>query len=300
MKFINIFISISAICIIYCIIILLIKINKNNQYIGKIRNINIKQKLDGISQFNKIKLFILKELNIEIGSIKLSSGIIILISLILSIIIFIISYKVLKIFSSSIILSIYMLILPYQIIKYIKAMYRQKIMNVFPTYLATLKNYTKTENDIVIALRKAKPNKELMKYICKFNNQVENGVKIFDAFEELKYDINITKISEFITSLQYCYINGGNFNFLIDKYLKIIVKLSNQREDEKEKSLSTKLVLLVLIFINIYMLFGFVFANPEYKAIIIQSFVGRLIVNINILSYIIIFIVFSKMSEMEE
>ncbi len=296
----SILFSILLITIIYCLVMIIIKFKESSKYIYKVKNLNFKEKLYNKSSFYSIKKFILTNLNYKVGKFKFSPVIIIFISLVLSFIMFISSYKVLQIISSSVILSLYMFVLPYQIIKFLKIRTKQKIMSELPTYLATLKNYTKTENDIVIAFRKANPSKELEPYILKFNNKVENGVKIFDAFEELKFDIGIAKISEFITALQYCYMNGGDFTALIDKYLKIIVKLGNQREDEKEKSLGTRLVLLVLIVINVYMLFGFVFANPEYKLIITQSFIGKLIVNIDILFYIVIFIIFSKMSEMEE
>ena len=299
-NFFNILFSILLIAIIYCLSIIIIKFRESNKYIHKVKNWKNYTKIYNKSFFYNVRRFVLENLNYKVGKFNFSPTFVIFVSLVLSFIMFISSYKVLQIISSSIILSLYMLVLPYQIIKFLKIHTKQKIMSEFPTYLATLKNYTKTENDIVIAFRKANPSKELEPYIVKFNNEVENGVKIFDAFEELKFDIGIAKISEFITALQYCYINGGDFTALIDKYLKIIVKLGNQKEDEKEKSLGTKLVLVVLIAINVYMLFGFVFANPEYKLIITQSFIGKLIVNIDILSYIVIFIIFSKMSEMEE
>lgn len=283
---------------IYLSVLLLSHFN-NSKYLKNIAKINIKSKISNISFIQKLKIYIIK--NCEISHNKfISPVILVIISLIIGIITFFVSYKVLKIFSSAVILSVYSVILPIQIIRLIKQYNKRKVFSVFPIYLSTLKNYTKTQNDIVSAFKNSKPNKEVEPYITSFNNKVENGVKVYDAFEEMKDEIKIGKISDFITMLEYCYINGGDFTPLIDKYTSIIMKINIQNESDKEKSFSTKAVLIFLIIINLYMLFGFVMANPLYKDIIINSFFGKLIVNINIISYLIIFIIFQKIDEMEE
>lgn len=283
---------------IYLGLLLLSHFN-NSKYIKNIAKINIKSKIAKLSFIQKLQMYIIK--NCEISYNKfISPVILVIISLIIGIITYFVSYKVIKIFSSSVILSIYFTILPIQIIKFIKEYNKRRVLSVFPIYLATLKNYTKTQNDIVSAFKNSKPNKEIEPYITSFNNKVENGVKVYDAFEEMKEEIKISKISDFITILEYCYINGGNFTPLIDKYTNTIMKINIQNESDKEKSFSTKAVLIILIVINLYMLFGFVMANPLYKDIIINTFFGKLIVNINILSYLIIFIIFQKIDEMEE
>lgn len=294
------FISISGICIIFCIIIILEKICVSKKYVKKLKTLNFKNKLKELTILQKIEFYILKECNFNFFGVNLSPYIICLVSIIFSILTFFISYKYLKIFSSSIILCIYMLIVPFQILKFIKQINKEKIMSSFPTYLAILKNYTKTENDIIIAINKANPTIEIKPYIIKFRDKIQNGIKIYDAFEEMKNSIGILKISEFITALEYCYINGGDFTKLIDGYSKILLKINNETEEEKQKKLGTKLVLIVLIIINIYVLFGFIFSNIAYKEIIISSFIGKSIVNINILSYIIIFFIFQKIEKMEE
>ena len=115
----------------------------------------------------------------------------------------------------------------------------------------------------------------------------------------MKSSINISKISEFFTAVEYCYINGGNFVNIIDKYLSSLVKLNMQKEKEEEKRLEIKLVILFLIAVNFYMLFGFIYANPTYKEIILNNLVGKIIVNINIISYVIIFLIFRNTNKEE-
>ena len=162
-----------------------------------------------------------------------------------------------------------------------------------------MKNYTKTQNDIIGAFRNCSAPKEIEAYIKDFIYQVENGIKVYDAFENMKISINIEKISEFITLLEYCYLNGGDFTNLIDKYSVTLMKITTQNEEQKQKEMSTKVVLIVLVVINLYMLFGFVYSNALYRNVIINTFLGRLIIDINILSYFIMILVFSKFKKME-
>jgi Flp pilus assembly protein TadB len=175
-----------------------------------------------------------------------------------------------------------------------------KILKMFPNYVVNLKNYTDINNDIIEAFRRTRVEEPIGTFINKFNISIQKGVKIHEAFETLKYNINIKRISQLITLLQFCYIYGGNFGNLLDKFSKVQMKTNLQREKENQKIFSAKLVLTVLIILNIYILFGFVFSNIEYSKILLDTFIGRLILNMNILSYIIIFYMYVKLNDMEE
>ncbi len=257
--------------------------------------------LNNMSYTKKFKAYIYefeKSYNKKVKFISLIN--ILIFSFILSVIVFVSVYSFVKIVSTALIIAIFSFFLPYFFVKYLVKIKKQQILNIFPTYAVNLKNYTKIDNDIVIAFRKTKTSKPLSLYIDKFNLSVEKGLNVYEAFNELKNDINIKSINDFLTAAQYSYLNGGNFNQLLDKYSKILVKANIQREKEKQESFSSKFILFLLIIINIYILFIFIFSNEEYRSIMFQTNTGKFIINLNIISYIFIFYFIHKLNEMEE
>ncbi|MEG1705735.1 MAG: hypothetical protein RR290_04100 [Clostridia bacterium] len=260
----------------------------------------LKEKSSNI--FTKL-IFVINDskLDIKIKNINIVTTFsVIIFSIILFICIFVVSYNYLKIFSSSLILASISIFLPYNLLKYISYMNKQKIIKIFPNYILSLKNYTDVNNDIVEAFSRADVQEPLKSYINKFNISVQKGIRIYDAFEGLKNDINIKRINEFLTLLQFCYINGGNFTKLLDKFSKIQMKINIQNEKEKQEIFSSKLVLILLILLNIYILFGFILQSKEYFDILTCTVIGKLILNLNILSYIVIMYIYTKLNKMEE
>jgi len=268
-------------------------LNLNTEAVYRIKKLSFIKKISYIVDESKITF---KIKNIDIISTLTVS----ILSVVIFIITFLITYNFLKLFLSSLIISIFNLFLPYFILKYFSYYKKIKILNSFPNYIISLKNYTDVNNDIIEAFRRANAEEPLNKYIEKFNVSLQKGVKIYDAFETLKSNINIKKINEFITLLQFCYIYGGDFGNLLDKFSKIQMKTNLQREKEKQKIFSSKLVLIILILLNIYILFGFVLTNTEYYSILVKTFIGNMILNINILSYIFIFYMYIQINKMEE
>jgi Flp pilus assembly protein TadB len=267
--------------------------NLRSETIYKIRELSfIKKIIYSLDEAN---------LSLKVGNINIISLLTILIlTIVVFIITFLITYNFLHLFSSSLIISIFSLFLPYLIIKYFSYCRKIKILKNFPNYIISLKNYTDVNNDIIEAFRRATVEEPLKTYIEKFNISLQKGVKIYDAFESLKSSINIKKINEFITLLQFCYVYGGDFGNLLDKFSKIQMKTNLQREKEKQKIFSSKLVLIILILLNMYILFGFVLTNNEYYNILVKTFIGNLILNINILSYIFIFYMYILLNKMED
>jgi Flp pilus assembly protein TadB len=282
---------------IQSIIIIFANYNKEIAF----KNVAI-EKISKLSIFKKIAYSIIESnISFKIKNTNIiSTTSIFIVSILISIIIFIYSYNFLNLFLSSSILAIFTFFIPYLMIRYLSHLRKERILKVFPNYVVNLKNYTDVNNDIIDALRRANSDVLLEKYINKFNISLQKGVKIYDAFESLKRNINIKKINQFLTLLQFCYIYGGNFSELLDKFSKIQMKINIQIEKEKQKTFSSKFVLIILIIINIYILFGFILNNSEYYDILTKTFVGNLILNINILSYIFIFYMYIKLNSMEE
>lgn len=274
---------------------LIFKIKKKIEY-GKITNRLNKNKF-----IQKINYYILEIKNSSNKNLYFLNSIIILtISTFLSIITFIVMYLFTNIFSTSLIFSFFVFIIPYLIIEYIVNNQKNKILSIFPMYAISLKNYTKSTNNIIIAFKKVKIEGILSIYVDKFNLSIEKGISVFESFENLKKQININKISEFITASQYSYINGGDFNKLLDRFSNILLKSNIQKEKEKEESFSSKLVLGLLLIINIYVLFTFILLNDEYKNIMLNTLFGKIIINTNIISYMLIFLFIRKINKLEE
>ncbi len=267
----------------------------------KIEYNKLTYKLNRIKFIQKINYYLLEIKNSSNKNLYFLNSVIILsISIFLSIITFSIIYILTNILSTSLIFSIFVFILPYLIIEYIVNNQKNKILRIFPMYAISLKNYTKSTNNIVLAFKKTKTETPLSIYVDKFNLSIEKGISVFESFESLKKNINIEKISEFIIASQYSYINGGDFNKLLDRFSKILVKFNIQKEKENEESFSSKLVLMLLLIINIYILFTFILLNDEYKSIMLNTLFGKIIINIDIISFMLIFLFIRKINKLEE
>lgn len=301
----NILIVILGILTLYIIIKNIYNMfNNHNNYKNIILNFKTEfiYKIKTFSFINKI-IYALIDSDIYYKYNSINSIMIILI-LILSlscfVIIYLITFSMLHLFFSSVILSIFALFLPYYIIKYFAYYKKSKILKLLPNYIISLKNYTDVNNDIILALKRTNVDEPLNSYIERFNISIEKGINVYDAFETLKQSINIKKINNFISLLQFCHIYGGDFGELLDKFSKIQMKTNIQREKEKQNIFSSKLVLIFLIILNIYIMVGFVLPNNDLYSIITSTFIGRAIININIMSYIIIFVMYIKLNKMGE
>lgn len=290
---------------ILIIFLLLIEICKQKDKLKKIniiKNTNEKINNSNNSYIKKLKSIIddLKSFNFSCRFKFLLPIHIIIISVIFSIIMYFVSLKVFSIKSSAIVISMFSFMFPYVLLKYIVYIQKENILKNFPTYISNLKKYVKTNNNIILAMKNAKASFPLSIYIENFNITVENGMEIYKAFDKLKKDINIERITEFITIIQVCYKNGGNFEKLLDRYSQILINRNLQKEKEKQNAYTSKIVLVILILINIYILYTFIYRNNEYFYIMTKTIPGIIIININILSYLFIIYLIKKINIMEE
>lgn len=252
-----------------------------------------------ISNFKiKLEKKIKKDLaNTKIFNFNINVIYIKLFSVIISIVIFFTCYKLFNIISCSLVLAILSLRLPYIIKIETEKKRKNNILKSFPSYLVCLKNYISTKNDIIAAMKKVNAEEPLNYYINIFNNNIQNGVSIVDGFEMLKNSIGINKLNGFFIATQYSYINGGDFANILDKYSKFLLQDNIRGEKSKQELLFTKIIIFIMMFINILVLFSFVLSNVEYKNIVTGTFIGKMIININIITYILIYFIGKKLEE---
>ena len=216
---------------------------------------------------------------------------------ILFIVAYLLSFNFLKLHTTSFLIACMFSIVPYIILKILIKNRKNKILELFPSYLVNLKTYTRVDNNIINAISKVSVSKPLKRYIEIFNISNKNGVSIFKSFEILKKNINIDKISNFLTLLQHCSISGGDVTKILDKYAKMQMRINLRDEKEKQSIFTSKLSLVILVIINIYILFGFILSNTDNYILITTTLVGQIILNINIISLSIIGYLYYKISE---
>ncbi len=212
---------------------------------------------------------------------------------------YILFYKIFKAVIPSLLISFLTSVIPYNLCIYLVNYKKRAILKSFPTYILGLKNYVDVDNNIIYALSESTPNASFKRYIDRFNISVTKGVNVCTAFEELKNSIKIKQISSFFVLIQNCYINGGSFSTVIDKYSKFQSKINIEKEKENQELLTSKLTLVILIILNILLLFGFILKNTEYRNIILGTVSGQLILSINIITYFIIYLIYLKICKME-
>ena len=191
-------------------------------------------------------------------------------------------------------------LIPYNVFTHMLKKRKQNILKIFPSFVLSLKNYTDVDNNIIYAFSMSEPNIVIRPYIEKFNISVESGIDVYTSFENLKEDIGIEEISQFIILLENCYLNGGSFSKVIAKYSNKQAKINIEKEKINENLLSSKIILIVLVGLSLILLFGFALNNSDYSEILLYTTGGRVVLSINIMTYFFMYLIYLKICKMEE
>lgn len=204
-----------------------------------------------------------------------------------------------KVLSTSCILSIPILISPIIISKILIEKNKQKILKQLPFYVVNIKNQMKEDNNIIQAIKRAKVEEPLAKYINEFVSNVFNGVNVIESFNKLKQDVDVKDFTELINSFEVCYKNGGDFLNILEKYIHIKTKERLQKEETEEKAFSSVMTLIIMNVLNVIVIITFAFGNENYASIIRNTVVGRVILNINAITYMLTVITIAKVYKEE-
>ena len=270
---------------------ILLKINKyikekNDKYYEDfIKNYEKNKKIKLVDKIN-----VIYKLNLIIERSGLQRGIlmnpisIILYGILCVIVAYKLSFDFFRIISLSIIISLPCIFIPIFFINYIGNYKEEKIEKVFLNFLLQIKNYTRINNDIVIAFKEVETIEPLQSYINKFNVEINSGVKFESAIEHIKEKIEINKIKEFFSNLQYCYLYGGNFSELIDKNYKKIAELYKEKRKRQEETKGARLVLVILSALNLFVYITYIKNNYDNYLIMQRSVLGMGILYWNFIS----------------
>lgn len=294
----NIVFNILIVSNFFAIVFIIIKyILENSKYI----KLKLKSNLE-TTKFADLLDNKLKYLDIYNGkqkSKKVTGITVLCISVLFSILTYFVSNISIKILSTSMILSIVSFFVPYIIINIIVNNKVQKIKSILPSYIVNLKNNLEVTNNIIKSIKITKVEAPLEYSINNFNYKVEKGINVHECFDELKENININVFSSLVDALKVCYNTGGDFICVLNKYIDIISKENMEKAKLKENSGSTILTLIIMVCINVLLLFSVVLSNPEYNKIILGTIAGHIIINFEILSYILVIYFVFKVYKME-
>ncbi len=223
-----------------------------------------------------------------------------IISLILGITGMYFSYKVINIFVCSIVVFVMCFFSLNFLLELLIMFHKNKIFKYFPIFLLELKNYINISNDIIQAFMSCSKNSVLSTYLDDFSVYIKAGVKLNQALENLKQDIDIKLIGVFLDMCNSCYTSGGSFKELIERFYDYYTRNNKMYQKEMQKRVSIIAILMISVVINMYFVLGFVFQNSVYKDIIVNTFAGKLLMTFNIIIYLVMFIVVKKSNKMEE
>lgn len=285
--------AISSVLVFALLIYLVIPTIEINRIKSKI--IQTKQYIklsEYINAFLKSK-FILKKRN------KLNPFLLVIIMLIVFVLFFVLFYSYIKVVTTSVILSLPFLFSPIILFKILLNREKSRIIKILPMYVVNIKNHIDRDNNIIGAIQRTTVEQPLKKYIDEFKNNVSRGMNVIEAFNTLGQEVKVKAFDEFVNACQVCYINGGNFNEVLERYIDIITKENIHKESTKEKAYTDIITLLIMLALNVLVVVMFVFTNKEYASIMRETFLGKLILNFNALSYILIAYLISRIYKEE-
>lgn len=205
-----------------------------------------------------------------------------------------------KIIFSSIIIIIFIGSIPIQYIYYKNNLFKTNFLKNLDNLIITLKNNVKNNNDIIFAIKKANKNKILKIYFEEFINAINNGVGVLEAFEYIKSIHNIKQFSNIITIFQSCYIYGGNYYSILEKTEKQLKNCNKMKYDFKQKNTEMISTLIIMLVINIYIIINYILSNKSYINLFLNTIIGKIIIDINVILFLYIYFVIIKINNMEE
>lgn len=275
------------------VIYLFIPVIKKKKLKDKITQTKMYNKLSGYIFLSVKRKLIPKKIN------KLNPVILILVMLILFVISFLLFNSYLKVTTTSLILSIPFFISPILIIKILLNKEKGDVIKQLPMYVVNIKNHIEEDNNIIGAIQRTIVEEPLKKYIEVFKYNISRGMNVIEAFDLLKEEVNINLFTTFVNSCEVCYLNGGDFNKVLEHYINMITKENIHKESAKEKAYADILTLIIMATLNVLVIVMFVFTNKEYASIMRETFFGRLVLNFNAVSYIIIAYLVSRIYKEE-
>ena len=270
----------------------------------KINYSNIIKKVT--KMFSKFDLFFkINKVIIDINNIKysskifLNSYIILIFSIILcfcSFIFFIVKFKILI---SSIFILIISLFTPLTILEIIDISLKEKLKNQMYMFIVNMQSYSKNTNDIILTINNINCNLLIKNHIEEFKLLISKGYDVINAFDILDKKLNIKEFSLLFNLLKQCYITGGDLNKILKKFVDYYKEINKIKNKQRERRIEVYSILIFLLIINFILVFCFCLQNTEYRDILLNTLIGKIIFNLNMFFYLFIFMFIRKILKKE-
>ena len=270
-------------------------------FIPTIKMNKLKNKITQTKTYNKLSEYIflsIKRKLLPSKINKLNPIVMFLVMLVLFGVSFIIFNSYIKVVTTSLILSLPFFISPIILIKILLNREKSNIIKQLPMYVVNIKNHISEDNNIIGAIQRTVVEEPLKKYIDVFKSNISRGINVIEAFGLLKEEVNVKLFTVFINSCEVCYLNGGDFNEVLEHYISMITKENIHKESAKEKAYADILTLIIMAALNVFVIIMFVFTNKEYAEIMRETFLGKTILNFNAVSYLLIAYLISSYSSL--
>lgn len=263
--------------------------------------IKIKEKILKLNYIKQVQNLLENIENLNNLQFKfLNSFTVFIISVFIAIITFIYVLKKYNLFVFAIFCMQIVITLPLILLEVINLISKNNLKISFSLYVISLQSFAKNSNDVIMALNNTKALKPLDKYINEFLRLVNIGFNINKAFDNLIKKIKSKEIAKFFYLLNLSYLNGGNLYEVINRYNSYYSDLEKIKKIQTEKRNSYLLTMLFLLIMNVFLLFSVVLGNESYKSIMQSSILGKIIIDVNVLVYIIVLFLVIKIIRMEE
>lgn len=188
--------------------------------------------------------------------------------------------------SISFIIACPLVLSPFWIIKYISNKEQEKLESGLNDFFIQLKSALNITPDIIEALRRIQnlSLEPFLSYTKQLLREINTGKLPELALEGFSQKINIKKFTFYMNNVRYCQMYGGDIITLTEKTQDTISKAIKEKRKRVKETKSICTILYLLIAIDIYMYFAFIGCNQYYLDVMINSFWGRVILNINFIS----------------
>lgn len=234
------------------------------------------------------KLDILIEKSNIRRKLRISSEMLIIISLLLSIVVFILSMRILFNIFAATSLSIATFFIPKLILSIIANINASKVDNELMNYINVLENFCTIKDDIIYAIENSIPymQEPLRTFSISFLSEVNHGITPTTALENYKSKVDNRKFKILIKDLQLCANYTGSYVNVLHKSKEVAKNYTIEKNRRKEEAHKNRGYIYIMMLISFIIFCGLLKINPDLVIFLKTNIKGQLIVTYNICIYL--------------
>lgn len=258
-----------------------LKDNFNNRFLNKIDGLLNKVDIK-IFNFTKSKLFLM--------------------CFFVGIFFYFVSFLVVKLKFFNFIFGVIGLFIPFIVLDFIIDKKDIQIRNNFTNMVLQLRNYAQIQNDVMFCFKSVQNDVSYPfdLYIKEFLVHVNSGDDVVNSFQIIKEKVDFKIGKCFFDNICFCLVYGGDFKKLLNKTYQIMKDINEEQRKRKLEMKSAAIILYIMIFLDFLVYFTYVKSNKIYMDILQNSFIGNVVLLINIISIIFVIWLASYVKKIEK